>query len=198
MSTPRRNFLSAIAGIFMTPSARGENRPIESSIIDDMSGAPPVATIGTSWTLFTDTVMGGVSTATMRRETVAGRPAIRLRGNVSLENNGGFVQIALDLRPDGGPMDASMWRGVELDVFGNAEEYGVSLRTTDLLRPWQSYRQTFRAAPGWQTVRLPFEGFTPNRTDIPLDLHRLRRLGVIGIGRAFTADISVGGVRFFR
>jgi hypothetical protein len=142
--------------------------------------------------------MGGVSKATMARETIEGRAVIRLRGNVSLENNGGFVQISLDFVPDGGPIDASSWSGIEVDVYGNGEEYAINLRTTDLTRPWQSYRQAFRAAPNWGTVRLPFNRFVPNRTDIPLDLHRLRRLGIIGIGREFTADISVGGVRFFR
>jgi len=134
----------------------------------------------------------------MTREIVEGRTAIRLRGDVSLENNGGFVQIALDFRPDGGSIDASSWSGIELDVLGNAEEYALNLRTTDLNRPWQSYRQTFKAAPRWETVRLPFSDFAPNRTEIPLDLHRLRRMGIIGIGRAFHADVSLGGVRFFR
>jgi len=45
--------------------------------------------------LFTDQVMGGVSKGTMVRDAVAGRAAIRMRGDLSLENNGGFVQIAL-------------------------------------------------------------------------------------------------------
>ncbi len=142
--------------------------------------------------------MGGVSKATMARETVEGRAAIRLRGSVSLENNGGFVQISLDFSPDGGAFDASVWSGIEVDIFGNREEYALNLRTTDLTRPWQSYRQTFRAEPRWQTIKLPFKSFVPNRTDIPLDTHRLRRLGIIGIGREFLADISIGGVRFYR
>jgi hypothetical protein len=198
MNTPRRAFLSKLASIFVSRPARSEDQQTASPIIDDLSREPPIATIGTNWQLFTDTVMGGVSRATMARETVEGRAAIRLRGNVSLENNGGFVQISLDFRPDGAPVDASAWSGVEVDVFGNGEEYGVNLRTTDLTRPWQSYRQTFRAEPHWQTARLPFKSFVPNRTDIPLDIHRLRRLGIIGIGREFLADISIGGVRFFR
>jgi hypothetical protein len=198
MNTPRRTLLSALASIFISRPARSETQQTASSIIDDLSREPPIATIGTNWQLFTDTVMGGVSKATMARETIEGRAAIRLRGNVSLENNGGFVQISLDFRPDGGPIDASSWSGIEVDAFGNGEEYGVNLRTTDLTRPWQSYRQTFRATPHWGTVRLPFERFVPNRTDIPLEIHRLRRLGIIGIGREFFADISIGGVRFFR
>lgn len=198
MSTARRSFLSSLASIFINGPARSNPSQAPSAVIDDLSREPPVATIGTSWRLFTDTVMGGVSKATMTRETVEGRKAVRLRGNVHLENNGGFVQISLDFRPDGKSIDAGAWTGIELDVLGNGEEYGVNLRTTDLSRPWESYRQTFRATPTWRTVTLPFRDFLPHRTEVALDIHRLRRMGIIGIGREFTADISIGGVRFFR
>lgn len=166
-----------------------------SAIIDDLSREPPIAAIGSKWELLTDQVMGGVSTGAMIRDTVAGRAAIRMRGNVSLENNGGFVQIALDLSPDGGVVDASAWRGIEIDVFGNGEEYGVHLRTDALTRPWQSYRQIFRAAAEWRTVQLPFDHFVAHRTDLLLDTHRLRRIGVVAIGRTFSADLALGGVR---
>jgi hypothetical protein len=167
-------------------------------IIDDLSSNAPMASIGTSWQLFTDQVMGGVSIGAMTREIVAGRLAIRMRGDVSLENNGGFIQMALDLAPEAGAADASAWSGIELDFYGNDADYGAHLRTSDLARPWQSYRQTFRAAPEWQTTRLPFSGFGPHRTEIPLDLRRLRRMGLAAIGRAFSADLAVGGLRFFR
>jgi len=32
---------------------------------------------------------------------------------------------------------------------------------------------------------------------VPLDLSRLRRIGIVAIGRAFRADVAVGGVRFY-
>ncbi len=169
---------------------------VTSAIIDDLSREPPIATKGSNWQLLTDQVMGGVSKGTMVRDVVAGRPAIRMRGDVNLENNGGFVQIALDLSPDGGIVDASTWSGIELDVFGNGEEYGVHLRTDALTRPWQSYRQIFTADPQWRTVHLPFDRFLPHRTDILLDTHRLRRIGLVAIGRAFSAEFAVGGLRF--
>jgi hypothetical protein len=51
--------------------------------------------------------------------------------------------------------------------------------------------------PEWQTIRLPFAGFSPYRTEIPLDLRRLRRLDLAAIGRAFSADLAIGGLRFF-
>jgi hypothetical protein len=166
------------------------------TIIDDMSREPPTATIGSAWQLLTDQVMGGVSKGFMAREIIAGRPAIRMCGDVSLQNNGGFVQIALDLQPGGGVVDASVWSGIELDVFGNGEEYGVHLRTDALTRPWQSYRQSFTAYADWQTVQLPFKHFVPHRTDVLLDTHRLRRICVIAVGRTFSSDLALGGLRF--
>jgi hypothetical protein len=86
--------------------------------------------------------------------------------------------------------------GIELDVFGNGEEYNIHLRTDDLTQPWQSYRQSFRVGPQWQTVQFRFQDFTPYRTDIALDVRRLRRIGIVAIGRAFSADICVGGLRY--
>lgn len=168
------------------------------SIIDDLSCDAPAASIGTSWQLLTDQVMGGISSGNMTREVVDGRLAVRMRGDVRLENNGGFIQLALDLSPGSGAADASGWSGIELDFYGNDAAYGMHLRTSDLARPWQSYRQSFRAQPRWQTARLPFDGFGPHRTDIPLDLGRLRRVGLAAIGRAFSADLAIAGLRFFR
>jgi hypothetical protein len=166
-------------------------------LIDDLSRGELVAIIGTRWQLVTDRVMGGVSDGTLVRETVSGRPALRMRGDVSLENNGGFVQMALDLGPDGNVVDASAWAGIELDVIGNDEDYGVHLRTDAVGRPWQSYRQNFRAGAVWRTVRLAFTDFVPHRIQAPLNVRRLRRIGLVAIGRAFAADLAVGGARFF-
>ena len=197
MLCDRRTFLLLAASVSVAVgSARGETMSAKSAVIDDLSREPPVSAIGTRWQLFTDRVMGGVSNGTMVRETVAGRPAIRMRGDVSLENNGGFVQIAIDLAPDGKAVDASPWQGVEFDVLGNGEEYGIHLRTEDLSQPWQSYRQSFRAEPQWKTVRFRFQEFLPYRTETPLDTRRLRRIGVVAIGRAFSADLAVGGLRY--
>jgi hypothetical protein len=167
-------------------------------VIDDLDAPAPRASSGAAWELIRDGVMGGRSTGTMRREVVAGRPAVHLTGEVSLENNGGFVQIALDLRPDGAAVDASAWRGIALDVVGNDETYNLHLRTKDVVRPWQSYRASFEAPPAWTTVRLPFAAFTAHRVDAPFDVQSLRRLGIVAIGRAFTADVAVGGIRFYR
>ncbi len=166
------------------------------AIIDDLSRPFPEATTGTCWDLLSDGVMGGVSSGRMTSTLVAGRRAIRMQGSVSLENNGGFLQIALDLAHDGGVVDASAFRGIAIDVFGDGEIYGLHLRTPDLARPWQSYRAAFLAGDEWKTLFLPFADFVAHRTDVPLDTRRLRRLGIVAIGRSFSPDVSVGGVRF--
>ncbi len=140
--------------------------------------------------------MGGMSSGTLTRGIVRGRECWRLQGEVSLENNGGFLQTALDLVPGSGTFDACTWTGVEIDVLGNGEPYNCHLRTADVCRPWQSYRATFVADPDWKTVWLPFSAFEAHRIDAPLDRSRLRRLGIVAIGRAFTVDIAVADIRF--
>jgi hypothetical protein len=149
------------------------------------------------WRMVTDAVMGGVSRGSIAKETLEGREAIRMRGDVSTENNGGFVQIALDLAPETGWFDAGGFTGLEMDVLGNHESYGAHWRTTDLTRPQQSYRQSFVTTPDWQTLRLPFAQFMPHRTDIPLDVTRLRRIGLVAIGREFAADLAVARLAFY-
>lgn len=166
-------------------------------VIDDLSREFPDAANGARWELLSDRVMGGVSSGRLTREIVSGRPAIRMRGEVSLANNGGFLQMALDLDPAGLPVDCSAFAGLEIEAAGNGEDYGLHLRTADLSRPWQSYRQGFRADPDWRKIRLPFAGFLPHRTDAGLDPARLRRIGLVAIGRAFHADLALGGIRFY-
>ncbi len=166
-------------------------------IIDDLRHPTPRATNGQRWELISDRVMGGVSDGLLERATVDSRTALWLHGTVSLRNNGGFVQCAIDLAAYGGAVDASDWAGVQMDVLGNGESYKLHLRSTDLDRPWQSFRHDFLAAPHWQRLRLPFAGFTAHRTDQPLRLTRLRRLGLVAIGRAFEADLCISDIRFY-
>ena len=143
------------------------------------------------WRVITDTVMGGVSQGTLQLAEIAGRMAARMRGAVSTENNGGFIQIAMDLSSDGGAFDAGGFNGIAAELLGNGEAYGLHLRTTDLARPQQSYRHPLLAGPHWQVIEFPFAEFIPHRTDVPFDPRRLRRIGLVAIGREFDADLSV-------
>jgi hypothetical protein len=165
------------------------------ALIDDF-GDPQRATNGAVWALVSDGVMGGLSSGRLEPAVIGGRRCLRLTGRVRLENDGGFLQMALDLAPGGGPIDASGFGGIAVTVRGNGETYGVHLRTAELARPWQSYRAGIAAGPDWTQHRLPFAAFVPHRTDVPFDPGRLRRIGLVAIGRAFEADLAVSDLRF--
>jgi hypothetical protein len=132
----------------------------------------------------------------MQRRNLDGHQALCLSGTVSLENNGGFVQVNLDLSPSG-LLDASAFHGVYLVVRGNGANYNVHLKTAATQRPWQSYRAELGSGPSWQTVRLPFSTFRPHRLVSPFDPARLKRLGIVAIGRAMTADLCVAEIGFY-
>lgn len=170
--------------------------PATELVIDDRTGDTPAAALGTAWRLVTDGVMGGVSQGRLSPGERDGRNCLRLQGKVSTANNGGFVQMVLDL-PGRPSVDATPYAGVAITVSGNGETYNVHLRTSDLWLPWQSYRASFVAQPEWQTVHLPFTGFEPYRTAQALQTDRLRRLGIVAIGRDFEADVCVARVWFY-
>ena len=165
-------------------------------LIDDFA-TPGPSRLGTEWRLVTDQVMGGVSTGRMERRVLDGRNALCMTGDVSLANNGGFVQVNLDLSP-AGQLDASAFSGVRLVVRGNGEVYNLHLKTTATTMPWQSYRADFTAGDTWQEVHLPFSAFAPHRLVPALDVTRLRRLGIVAIGRAMHAALCVAEVGFYR
>jgi Complex I intermediate-associated protein 30 (CIA30) len=166
-------------------------------LIDDRQSGDLRSTLGTQWRLITDDVMGGVSRGMLGLDRREGRDCLRLQGELSLENNGGFIQAALELSPSG-TLDASAYAGVELDVCGNGEAYNVHLKTRRIRLPWQHYRASFMAEPGWHTVRVPFAAFEGYRIDTAFDPARLQRIGIVAWGRAFTADLCIGRVAFYR
>ena len=74
----------------------------------------------------------------------------------------------------------------------------LHLRTGDLWFPWQAYRTTFQTTGEWQQVQLPFKDFTPYKTSSKLNIDRLKRIGVVAIGRNFTANICLAQIGFYR
>ena len=169
----------------------------DEGLIDDFSD-PACARIGQRWRLVSDRVMGGRSTGRAEIGLHHGRRALRMTGDVSLANNGGFLQVNVDLAREGEALDASAWDGIAITLRGDGGRYAVNLRTTDLDRPWQSFRSPLESTEQWQCHRLPFETFESHRTDHGLDARHLRRVGFIAIGEARHVDVALAELRFFR
>ena len=154
------------------------------SNISDMKG----------WESVDDVVMGGRSASTIQWLE---NGCLSFRGEVSLENSGGFVQAALDVKGTS-VVDASTYQGLMLEVYGNDEVYNLHLRTSDVWLPWQSYRASFKATAGWHRVRLPFAEFDGYLIGAPLNLKKLKRIGIVAIGRAFKADLCLASLALYR
>jgi len=169
----------------------------ETLVIDDRRIGGLESTLGNDWRIITDGVMGGLSSGELSPATIDHKACLRLQGDVSLANGGGFIQAALDIGATAAA-DASPYDGILLEVYGNDQAYNLHLRTADVWLPWQSYRASFRAPGRWQTVRLPFDQFTGYRIGKKLDLQHMERIGLVAIGHTFTADLCVARIALYR
>ena len=167
-------------------------------VIDDRSNNDETSNLGKKWQLVTDGVMGGLSQGQLTLDNYKGKNCLRMRGDVTTENNGGFLQIALSLNDtEQGDFDASAYSGVEIEVAGNEELYNIHFRTGDLWFPWQSYRSSFTAASDWKTYRIAFSELEKYKTFHSFSQDQIKRIGLVAIGREFQADLCLADIRFY-
>jgi len=188
--------ISMIASLGAVDTVLADESKIVNQIIDDRSSGDLRSTLGTEWRLVTDQVMGGISDGNLMPDNYLGKDCLRMRGSVSTKNNGGFVQMALPLT-SGKYFDASAYEGVELEVAGNDELYNIHFRTSDLWLPWQSYRFSFKATVDWQVIRISFTDITAYKTTTQFRKDRVNRIGLLGIGRDFQADLCLASIKFY-
>ena len=149
------------------------------SVIDDLSGRFPEATNGARWELLSDRVMGGVSAGRLSLEPVTGRMAIRLQGNVSLENNGGFASVrSAPLREALTGCNAFVVR-----LRGDGRRYKFSVRTgTGFDTPLYQCSFITKEAE-WEEHRLAFSDLVPTfRGRVLADVPSLNPAKVTAIG----------------
>ena len=135
--------------------------------------------------------MGGVSRGQSRYEVLHGFRCLVLTGDVSLENNGGFIQVALSLQRNGRPFDAGDYRGIRLRVRGNDQQYYVHLRTTQSRLPWQYYSAPFQVDSEWRRIDIPFDRFAPQSLGEPLVKTSLIRIAIVGAKKEHKAEVAV-------
>lgn len=193
-----RRALDATLLSMLMPGVEAASAESAAFLIDDFARDDLESTFGTQWRLLTDRVMGGVSDATASYEEIDGSRCLRMRGNVSLENNGGFIQVALTLQDGGGPFDAGPYKGVRIRARGNGDEYYIHLRTSRSRLPWQYYSAPFTAGDSWRQIDIPFESFAPQNLSSALDPSELVRIAVVGAKKAFAADVAVARIEFYR
>ncbi|MFY0690844.1 MAG: CIA30 family protein [Paracoccaceae bacterium] len=144
------------------------------------------------WRYVADTVMGGVSEGAARIEADGDTRYIRLKGTVSTENRGGFIQARTTLDT----ALAADAQGLRLKLRGNEERYFVHLRTGATLLPWQYYQAPFESSTGWQITDIPFTAFKPSGRLLPgrVKPDSIQSIGLVAYGRDHEADLSVAAL----
>lgn len=147
------------------------------------------------WTAITDQVMGGVSRAEVQQCERNGSACTCLSGRTSLENNGGFIQMKLEIDPS---WRCGEYAGFFIELCGPAHEYNLNVKTTQLTKPWQSFRCTVNVQPEWTRFVVPYTQLQPHRTELELDAATIRSIAVIAIGEAFEVDVCVRRFGFYQ
>ena len=105
------------------------------------------------WIAINDDVMGGISQSRIELSPAA---TVLFSGQLALENNGGFASIRR--RADNYNLNGCS--GVILNVKGDGRTYQFRVKT-DEQYDGMAYRSLFATdAHQWQTLTLPFAGFS--------------------------------------
>lgn len=163
----------------------------------------PVEGKSLNWRMISDQVMGGVSTGQVSRQEKNDSMSDCLMGNVSLENNGGFIQMQIDMRDvvkrsgKKGESSTALSRhfsdydGIFIEVMGNNHSYNLHFKTSQLWFPWQAFRKEIMATQEWQRLFIPFREFDGYRTFSTFNPAKVSRFAIVAIGEAFEAKVCV-------
>jgi len=196
----KRRDLLALAPLVLTPgiaNAMMTETENQERVISDFRSGEPLSDVPGKWSGYSDRVMGGVSDAKFEPDVIDGLGCIRLRGRVTRDSGGGFIQMARYMGEGRSGFDASAYKGLEVMVYGNDEDYNIHIRTGDVRWYEQSYRATFKAKPAWQIIRLDWSDFVPNEIDAPIRTGALQRIGLLGWMREFQADLALARMAFY-
>ena len=160
-------------------------------LLDDFTGEK--STLNTDWEGFTDQVMGGISEISVVRIPDADGNFIRMIGKVSLENNGGFIQVRLKLAHGAATFDASSYSGIRLVVRGVGTGYYIFLRTSRTILPWKYYAAPVPTVSEWRTADIPWDAFKPGDYGRmgELKVNRLKSIALVAYGEEFDARIDL-------
>ena len=147
------------------------------------------------WSYFADTVMGGVSQGTAKFESNGSDKTIRLIGEVSTANNGGFIQVRSSI-----PQKLAKGQiGIKIIVKGNGDQYYLHIRNSSTRLPWHYYQLGFDTSNAWTEVKLPFDAFIKSSSLLRTSMNHdtIKTIGIVAYGKDYSADVSVMSMEFY-
>ena len=148
-----------------------------------------------NWEFISDQVMGGISSGSFNILKETDIRFLRMTGKVSLENNGGFIQVRklVDV-----PIKKNI-TGIRLKAKGNKEDYFIHLRTKFTMLPWQYYQLKFTVDENWKSYNLNFDEFTRSGALLPKAINpkHIKSVAVVAFGKKYDVVIDIAEIRFF-
>ncbi len=146
------------------------------------------------WIFITDNVMGGVSSGKVNFKKYDNYFVAHLSGNVSTENNGGFIQIRRNLKEIN--LDGANF--IKIIAKGNNQKYFVHIRTTRTVLPWQYYQSSFDVSKNFEEFILPIRGFKKSGFLMSKNVksNEIISIGLVAFGRDHAAELYIKEVSF--
>jgi len=182
----RQYIIASCLSLFLMPSTIA----LEPLMIDSFEADPQLR-----WSYVSDQVMGGVSEGRVAFREDKGEQYAHMTGQVSTENNGGFIQLRRTIAKK----SVNKAIGAYLKVRGNGQQYYLHLRTSGTLLPWQYYQASFTTTDQWQIIKVPLTAFarSGNWLSSAVKPSSIRSIGIVAFGRDHSADIQIAEIGFY-
>lgn len=147
------------------------------------------------WEFISDQVMGGLSKGKLLSLSEDGEDFLRLKGKVSLENNGGFIQFKSEI-----DLNDNEFTRIRFFARGNNNNYFVHFRTNLTIFPWQYYAAEFHAPKEWIRVDLPISIFKKSNFYQPrkFKTNDINSIGFVAFGKEFDALLDIKDISFVK
>ena len=163
----------------------------EEMIFEDFSEVKSIE----NWEFISDQVMGGVSLGRFEVLKEKRIKFLRMTGNVSLENNGGFIQVRKKVYP---AIEENI-KGIKLITRGNQSDYFIHIRTKYTILPWQYYQLKFRVSNQWESKILNIDEFARSGSLLPkvINPKYIKSIALVAFGREHDVELDVAEIIIF-
>ena len=157
---------------------------ISLSVQSDISNSPQ------DWYGVTDRVMGGKSN--LQVEFV--EETFILRGNVTTQNNGGFVRLVQDIK-----LNDDTLSGISFLAKGNDEVYEIHATLKGVkVPPWSYMSHSFQVTKEWKRYEIYFKdlkssGYSARK----MKPKNINNIAFAGYGRDFDVNLMVKDIYIF-
>lgn len=147
------------------------------------------------WEFISDQVMGGVSYGKHDFLSDSRKNYIRMTGFVSLDNNGGFIQVRRKLSKG----EQKIIKGIKLELRGNNQGYYVHIRTKYTFLPWQYYQGKLATTEEWKEIKLRLEYFKRSGRLLPKKINpkHVTSIALVAFGIEQDVRLDVSKITFY-